>query len=137
LKGYRRYFLNKLGWFLITFVCAFILNFILPRLMPGDPVAGIVARMAQGMTNATGVQALYQKYTELFGTNKPMIEQFFIYIRNVAHGDFGYSFSAYPRTVADNSRRSSSAGSSGTRWARWRLISGAALTKCSCRLVFS
>jgi peptide/nickel transport system permease protein len=101
LKGYRKYFVNKLVWFLITFVCAFILNFILPRLMPGDPVAAIVARMAQGQTNAAGVQAIYKQYTELFGTNKPMLEQFVIYVRNVFHGDFGFSFSQYPRTVAD------------------------------------
>jgi len=86
---------------LVTFVFGFILNFTLPRLMPGDPVAAIVARMAQGMSNATGVQAIYQQYTELFGTKRPMLEQFFIYIRNVAHGDFGFSFSQYPRTVAD------------------------------------
>ena len=101
MKGYRKYFLNKFGWFAITFVFAFLLNFILPRLMPGDPVAVIVARLAQGMTNSTGVQAIYEQYVELFGTNKPMLEQFFIYIRNVAHGDFGFSFSQYPRTVAD------------------------------------
>jgi peptide/nickel transport system permease protein len=101
LKGYRKYFLNKLGWFLVTFVCGFILNFTLPRLMPGDPVAAIVARMAQGMSDATGVQAIYEQYTELFGTNKPIIEQFFIYVRNVLRGDFGFSFSMYPRTVAD------------------------------------
>jgi len=100
LKGYRRYFLSKLGWFAITFVFAFLLNFILPRLMPGDPVAAIVARQAQGMSNSTGVQAIYQQYTELFGTNKPMLEQFFIYVKNVVRGDFGFSFSQYPRTVA-------------------------------------
>jgi len=100
LKGYRNYFFNKFLWFVITFVFAFILNFILPRLMPGDPVAAIVARMAQGQTNAAGVQAIYKQYTELFGTNKPMLEQFFIYVRNVFHGDFGFSFSYYPRTVA-------------------------------------
>lgn len=101
MKGYRKYFLNKLGWFLVTFVCGFILNFILPRLMPGDPVAAIVARMAQGMSDATGVQAIYEQYTELFGTNRPLLEQFFIYVRNVLRGDFGFSFSMYPRTVAD------------------------------------
>jgi peptide/nickel transport system permease protein len=82
-------------------VAAFILNFILPRLMPGDPVAAIVARQAQGMSNATGVQAIYEHYTELFGTNKPMYEQFFVYVGNVFRGDFGFSFSQYPRTVAD------------------------------------
>jgi peptide/nickel transport system permease protein len=101
LKGYREYFLNKLIWLLVTFVFAFILNFILPRLMPGDPVAAIVARIAQGMTNATGVQAIYQQYADLFGTNKPMWEQFIIYMRNVVHGDFGLSFSQFPRSVAD------------------------------------
>ncbi len=100
MKGYRRYFLNKALWFLVTLVCAFILNFFLPRLMPGDPVAAIVARMAQGMSNATGVQAIYQQYTELFGTNKPLLQQFFIYVNNVLHGNFGFSFSFYPRTVA-------------------------------------
>jgi peptide/nickel transport system permease protein len=101
LKGYRKYFLNKLGWFAVTFVFAFLLNFILPRLMPGDPVAVIVSRLAQGMSNASGVQAIYQQYSDLFGTNKPLLQQFFIYIQNVAHGDFGFSFSQYPRTVAD------------------------------------
>jgi peptide/nickel transport system permease protein len=88
-------------WFLVTLVFAFLLNFILPRLMPGDPVAGIVARLAQGMSDATGVQAVYEQYTELFGTNLPMHEQFLIYMRNVLQGNFGYSISQYPRTVAD------------------------------------
>jgi len=100
LKAYQKYFLTKFAWFLVTLVAAFILNFILPRLMPGDPVTAIVSRLAQGMSNATGVQAIYQQYADLFGTNKPMLEQFFIYIRNVFHGDFGYSISQYPRTVA-------------------------------------
>ncbi|HNB55118.1 MAG TPA: ABC transporter permease [Anaerolineales bacterium] len=53
------------------------------------------------MSNATGIQAIYQQYTELFGTNKPILEQFFIYVKNVLQGDFGYSISQYPRTVAD------------------------------------
>jgi len=96
-----RYFGGKLAWFLITLVFAFILNFILPRLMPGDPVAGMMARVAQGMSDATGVQAVYQQYTELFGTNRPMHEQFFIYLGNVLRGDFGFSIAQYPRTVAN------------------------------------
>ena len=100
MKGYARYFSKKLVWFGITFLAAFLLNFFLPRMMPGDPVAAIVARMAQGQSNATGVQAIYEQYTELFGTNKPMMTQFFIYLKNVIHGDFGFSFSQYPRTVA-------------------------------------
>jgi peptide/nickel transport system permease protein len=106
LKRYQKYFLDKLVWFLVTLVCAFILNFILPRLMPGDPVAAIVSRLAQGMSNTTGVQAIYQQYADLFGTNKPLLEQFFLYVKNVVRGDFGFSFSQYPRTVTDVIRAS-------------------------------
>ena len=101
MKGYRKYFLSKLTWFLVTFVFAFVLNFILPRLMPGDPVAAIMNRAAAGMTNQTAIQQVYERYTELFGTNKPMHEQFTLYVRNVFKGDFGISFSQYPRPVAD------------------------------------
>ena len=101
MKGYRKYFLNKLAWFLVTFVFAFVLNFILPRLMPGDPVAAIMQRATAGMTSQSGVQKVYEQYTELFGTNKPMLEQFILYVRNAAQGNFGVSFSQYPRPIND------------------------------------
>ena len=101
MKGYRRYFLNKAAWFVITFIAAFLLNFFLPRMMPGDPVAAIVARQAQGMSNSAGVQAIYEQYTKLFATDKSKLEQFFVYTKNAFRGDYGFSFSQYPRTVAD------------------------------------
>ena len=101
MKGYFKYFGGKMVWLLITFIFAFLLNFILPRLMPGNPVAVITQRVTQGMQSQAGIQAVYEEYQELFGTNKPMLEQFFLYIRNVVQGDFGTSFSQYPRPVAD------------------------------------
>jgi peptide/nickel transport system permease protein len=106
LKGYKQYFLRKLGWFGITFVVAVLLNFILPRLMPGDPVAVITQKVTQGMTSQSGVSKIYQQYAELFGTKKPMLEQFVLYVKNVAHGNFGVSFSQYPRPVATILRES-------------------------------
>ncbi len=99
MKGYRKYFTSKLIWFTATFIAAFLLNFILPRLMPGDPVAVITQRVVQGMTSQTGVQAVYEEYATLFGTNRPIIEQFFLYVGNVFKGDLGTSFSQYPRSV--------------------------------------
>jgi peptide/nickel transport system permease protein len=101
LKGYARYFGKKLGWFIITLIAAFLLNFILPRLMPGDPVAVITQRATQGMTSASAIRSVYEEYQELFGTNKPLLTQFALYIKNLAHGSFGVSFSQYPRPVAD------------------------------------
>lgn len=101
MKGYARYYSKKLFWFIITFIAAFLLNFLLPRLMPGDPVAVITQRVTQGMQSQSGVQAVYEQYQELFGTNKPILTQFFLYVKNVARGNFGVSFSQYPRPVSD------------------------------------
>ena len=101
MKGYFRYFSRKLVWFFITLVVAFMLNFILPRMMSGDPVAIITQRAVVGMSSAAGIQRVYEQYAERFGTNKPMIAQFILYIKNLAHGDFGVSFSQYPRSVGN------------------------------------
>lgn len=101
MKGYRAYFTKKLIWFFITLVSAFLLNFFLPRLMPADPVAVITQRVAQGVTSQAAIQKIYQTYADLFGTNKPVLEQFFIYVGNVLQGKFGFSFGQYPRTVSD------------------------------------
>lgn len=101
MKGYRKYFGKKILWFVITFVMAVFLNFFLPRLMPADPVAAITGKMASGMTDASAVQEIYKRYEEEFGTNKPMWQQFLIFCKNAVRGDFGTSFSQYPRKVSD------------------------------------
>ena len=62
--------------------------------------------LAQGMSNSTGMKAVYEQYAELFGTNKPIVEQFFLYVNNVLQGNFGASFSQYPRPVVDIIRSS-------------------------------
>ena len=93
MKGYRKYFGKKLLWFVITLVVAVILNFVLPRLMPADPVSAITGKMAQGMTDASAVQEIYKRYEAEFGTNKPIVEQFFIFVGNLFKGDLGTSFS--------------------------------------------
>jgi len=101
MKGYRKYFTKKILWFLATFVVAVLLNFILPRLMPGDPVAAITSGAAQGIGDAEAVKELYDSYAEQFGVNDPMYVQFFTYFKNALTGDLGLSFSQYPREVSD------------------------------------
>ncbi len=101
MKGYRKYFGKKILWFFITFIIAVLLNFILPRMMPGDPVAAITARTAQGISDASAVKQIYESYAKAFGTNQPMYVQFVKYFGNAIKGDFGFSFSQYPRPVKD------------------------------------
>jgi len=101
LKGYKKYYLNKILWYLLTLVCAVILNFVLPRMMPGDPVAAIAQGQLAGVMDQTKVQQVYAEYSAKFGTDKPMYQQFFIWLGNALRGDLGQSFSQYPREVSD------------------------------------
>ena len=101
MKGYRKYFGKKILWFFITLVVAVILNFVLPRLMPADPVSAITGKMAQGVTDASTTKEIYERFQKVFGTDKPIVVQFFIFVKNALRGDFGFSFSQYPRTVSD------------------------------------
>lgn len=101
MKGFRKYYGQRILWYLITLVVAVLLNFILPRLMPGDPTAGIVTKLASGMTDATAIQKVMEEYTVKFGLNEPMYIQFWNFLKNAIRGDFGVSFSQYPREVSD------------------------------------
>lgn len=101
MKGYRKYFGQKLLWFFITLIVAVALNFVLPRLMPTDPINAITGKIAGGMSDSSAIKEVYEFYQKQFGLDKPMITQFFLFVKNALRGDFGISFSQYPRTVAD------------------------------------
>ena len=101
MKGFRKYYGQKILWYIFTLIIAVILNFILPRLMPGDPTSAIVSKAVTGMTDATAVQKVLEEYTAKFGLAQPMIVQFWEFLKNAIRGDFGVSFSQYPREVSD------------------------------------
>lgn len=101
MKGYKKYYTQKIFWYLITLIFAVGLNFVLPRLMPGDPVAAIAGQAAEGMTDAQAIKKVYEEYMDKFGVNDPMIVQFGKWAKAALHGDFGVSFTQYPRPVSD------------------------------------
>ena len=96
MKGYSRYFRKKIIWFLITFLIALILNFLLPRLMPNDPIAGIMSRIAAGATSQTSLQEVYQDYARLFGIDQPIHIQFAKYIQNLLEAILGFHLPIIP-----------------------------------------
>lgn len=101
MKGYKKYYSKKIIWYLLTIIVAIMLNFLLPRLMPGNPVSAIASRASVGMTDQSAVQKVYEEYVKTFGIDKPLYIQFFHYVKNLLTGDFGVSFIYYPRTVSD------------------------------------
>ena len=100
-KGMRKYFRKKIFWFVITLIAAVILNFILPRLMPGDPVNAIVGKSISPGASQEQVQEQIKFYKQQFGLDKNIFGQFWDFVKNAVNGSFGVSYSQYPRTVSD------------------------------------
>jgi peptide/nickel transport system permease protein len=100
LSRFQRYVAGKAVWFVGAFWLALLLNFLLPRLIPGNPVDGIVARLATGGMSGQSLRDAYESYSAQFGLDQPMWMQFLLYVRGLAHGDLGRSFGMYPATVS-------------------------------------
>lgn len=100
MKGYRAYFGKKFLWYLATLCVAVFLNFLLPRLLPGNPVQSIISNMTAGIADTNRYKAIYDEFASQFGIDKPLMQQFVIYVGNLFKGDMGVSFSLYPRPVS-------------------------------------
>jgi len=108
MRGYKKYYGKKILWYIATLFVALALNFFLPRLMPGDPIAAMVSQaIGDGaVLGAADIMAIEMQFIERFGLDRPLPVQFFIYLRNVAMLDFGTSFMQHPRPVIDIIRES-------------------------------
>ena len=71
----------------LTFLLAISINFLLPRLMPGDPLQ-LIAGNAAPQLGPERVAALRAQY----GLDKPLHEQYLIYLWQLASGDLGESY---------------------------------------------
>jgi peptide/nickel transport system permease protein len=100
LNSYQKYLGKKFLWYFVALVVAILLNFLLPRLIPGNPVAFIVSQSSGGLTDATAIKQIYDAYMTEFGLDKPVWQQFFIYIGNLFQGKMGVSYTQYPRSVS-------------------------------------
>lgn len=76
--------LINLARFAVTYVVATVVVFLFMRLIPGDP-----AQIALGV-NAT--PELLEQTREQFGTDRPLIVQYFEWFGGLLRGDFGTSY---------------------------------------------
>jgi peptide/nickel transport system permease protein len=99
MTQFQQYVAKKAGWFFAAFLAALLLNFYLPRMVPGNPVDGIISQMAAGGADSASMQRIYETYISEFGLDQPLLLQFFTYVGNVLQGDLGTSFALYPAEV--------------------------------------
>lgn len=72
---------------LVCFLIVILLNFILPRLLPGNPIAYLSGFAEEDMTAAQA-----ERYTEALHLNDSLPRQFLYYLRSLTDGTLGYSF---------------------------------------------
>ena len=92
-----RYALRRLGFFVLTLWIALTLNFLLPRLMPGNPATAMLSKF-HGELSPKAQNAL----EILFGVNtkESLLSQYFSYLHQILTGNFGTSLSQYPASVS-------------------------------------
>ncbi len=93
-----KYLLNKIAFFLITLWVAMTINFMLPRLMPGNPAIAMIARYKGRIS----IQALHS-IEVAFGLNvhQNIFQQYISYIGRTLTFNFGTSLVYYPLSVSE------------------------------------
>jgi peptide/nickel transport system permease protein len=94
------YVVRRVGLFLLVVWVAASLNFAILRAAPGDPVAGMLARMAQQGANVAGSEAVIASYRARFGLDDPLPVQYVRFVTSFATFDFGPSLSSFPTPVS-------------------------------------
>jgi peptide/nickel transport system permease protein len=90
-----KYFLRRILWLLFAIFIALTINFMLPRLMPGDPATILIQRL-EGLEPAA-INAVRNAFG--LETDKHIIIQYKDYLIDLLHGDLGISISHYPTPV--------------------------------------
>jgi peptide/nickel transport system permease protein len=94
-----RHVIRRILFYICAVWVAVTLDFFIPRLAPGDPVAAIVGKMSQ---KGYVTPAMQQTLSATFGlnTNDPLWVQYFKYLGNLLHGNLGNSIQYFPTPVA-------------------------------------
>ena len=93
------YFIRKLGFYLVALWAALTLNFLIPRLLPGNPVDILLAKLQQRGGIVT--PSTRRSYELLLGgdSSQSLPAQYWNYLVNILHGDLGVSVTYFPTKV--------------------------------------
>lgn len=94
-----RHVIRRILFYLCAVWVAITLDFFIPRLAPGDPVAALVGKMS---TKGYVTPQMQQTFSAMFGlnTHDPLWLQYFKYLGNLMHGNLGVSIQYFPTPVA-------------------------------------
>ena len=88
------YTIKRFFEMVIVFFLFLVISYLLFNAIPGNAFSSL-------LLNPLLPPEAYQKTIEAFGLDKPLFERVQLYIINFFKGDFGYSYTYYPRTPID------------------------------------
>ena len=92
----RRYFGRKILIYILTFFLAVTIDWAIPRFMPGNPVQNMLSRAG---LRAEAAEMMYTYYTQAFGLDLPIWQQYLKFWYALLHGDLGTSVFLFPQPV--------------------------------------
>src|SRR5258708_6587381 len=94
-----RHVIRRILFYICAVWVAITLDFFMPRLDPGDPVAALVGKMS---TKGYVTPEMRQSLSAMFGfdTKDPLWLQYFKYLGNLLHGNLGNSIQYFPTPVS-------------------------------------
>jgi peptide/nickel transport system permease protein len=94
-----RWFARRLVFYVFALWVALTINFLLPRLMPGSPIDGILQHLTPAQLAANpGIVKTYEALVG--GGNNSIWQDYVTYLSRIVHLDFGISTSHYPAPVS-------------------------------------
>lgn len=80
-------YIKKFSVYVACLFLVILINFGLPRLMPGDPALVLIGQDGVAVTDE-----MLNEMHEKMGTDKPLLTQFVTYFENLLEGDWGFSY---------------------------------------------
>jgi peptide/nickel transport system permease protein len=92
--------LKRFGLLLMIIWTAATLNFFIPKITPRNPLREkLMEDASRGGFIPPGFNEMVAAYEEKFGLNKPLWEQYLLYLSDTARFNLGYSIANFPKTV--------------------------------------
>ena len=97
----RAYVLRRLVMCVLTVWLGATIIFAIPRMVPGDPVAGMISRMQQQAGSVAGSAEMIAAWRARFGLDAPLPQQYLNFLKNSVTFELGYSLTQFPARVQD------------------------------------
>ncbi|MEA4943420.1 MAG: ABC transporter permease [Propionicimonas sp.] len=97
------FYVRRISFYIITLWAAISLNFLLPRMLPGDPAAIMLGKLRRANGGRPLSDEMVRSIRSILGSDQGMSwwDQYLAYWGRLLHGDLGVSSTRYPAPVVD------------------------------------